>query len=79
MPLPFSAEPRNTGTITPSCTSLTRSANTLSRGGCASASSCSISSSSWSASCSSILKRASVSRSFTAAGISISSALACLR
>ena len=62
MPLPFSAEPMRTGTICPARSSAARSAKTLSRGGWMSSSSCSISASSWSASRSSMVKRASSRR-----------------
>ena len=69
-PKPFCAEPKNTGTIRPSFISRTRSAKTASRLGVTSESSCSSSSSSKSAICSSMWKRASASASRRSPGIS---------
>ena len=62
-PLVRVADPISTGQTRPSRSSLARSSNTLSRGGWISSSNCSISSSSWSASVSSMEKRAVFSRS----------------
>src|SRR6185437_9967335 len=61
MPQPLAESPKNTGQISPSLSSRTRSANTSSCSGVTSETSCSSSSSSKSASCSSIWKRASFS------------------
>ena len=70
MPAPLTAEPKKTGTIKPSFISLTRSAKTASRLGVTSESSCSSSSSSKSAICSSMWKRASASSVRRSSGMS---------